>query len=87
MPELTLIDADFDAWEAAQLSSRRLDEAAAEADLVFRDQLQTRYEIALDAGDRAGIKAALQVAADYDARHPLGARLVDELTGNQLAAA
>ncbi|MFI6491242.1 hypothetical protein [Streptomyces sp. NPDC050564] len=64
MPLYLIADA-LDAYEAAQAA--RLD-------------LQSRYEIALDAGDRLGVRRIKRLAADYDLRHPDEPPVLDDLT-------
>lgn len=68
MPLYLIADA-LDAYEAAQRA--RLD-------------LQASYEIALDAGDKLGMRRIEKLAADYDQRHPDEPSLTDELRGVSL---
>lgn len=63
---LYLIAADLDAYEAAQRA--RLD-------------LQARYEIALNAADKLGMRRIKRLAADYDLRHPDEPPVLGELAG------
>jgi hypothetical protein len=68
MPLYLIADA-LDAYEAAQRA--RLD-------------LQASYEIALDAGDKLGMRRIKKLAADYDLRHPDEPPVIGELLGASL---
>lgn len=69
---LYLIAADLDAYEAAQRA--RLD-------------LQTRYEIALDAGDEIAMRRIKRLADDHDRTHPGEPPVLAELDGFDYPAA
>ncbi|MFE6126781.1 hypothetical protein ACFQ6Q_00690 [Streptomyces sp. NPDC056437] len=82
-----IVNADLDAYEAAEAARIRREAEAAEVSREARLELEAYYEIAVHSGDELDIRRIEALLADIDFHKPGEPSLLDAIRGRHPRAA